>query len=403
MKVKKYEAIDMPQALEMIKKELGHDAVILSTRKIRKAGSIFGLLGRPVIEVTAASDYDFNAKLKIKEKGAIRKDEMGWPAARFESLQDDINRIKDEMGALAVKQTISREEKEFNEFMANYSLLDKKVDVILKNTIENKIKNLPPASVNLYKTLTLNKVEAPLALKLIEFLEKKNHIISDDMDRADIMLKILSGSIKTSGPIKINGRQKVVALVGPTGVGKTTTIAKLAAIYSLQKKLKVGLITIDTYRIAAVEQIKTYARILDIPVEVAMAEDDIRTAFNNLKFKDLIIIDTAGMSPHNKNQMFELKNILTKKDIDLEAHLVLSLTTSLDDLFVAYNKFKELNFKNLLFTKFDETSSYGNILNLSLRTRMPISYIATGQNVPEDIMTAESENIAKLLLNKQDA
>jgi flagellar biosynthesis protein FlhF len=236
----------------------------------------------------------------------------------------------------------------------------------------------------------------------VEFLETKNHVLSEEQDRSDVMHKILSGSIKTSGQIEVNGQQKVVALVGPTGVGKTTTVAKLAAIFSLKKKLKVGLVTIDTYRIAAVEQLKTYAKIMDIPVEVAMTESDIYTALDNLKFKELIIIDTAGMSPHNKKQMRELKKILTNRDIDLETHLVLSLTTSLDDLVTAAKKFDDLNFKKLLFTKLDESANYGNILNLSLKTRVPISYIATGQNVPEDIVMAESDNIAKMLLTSDN-
>jgi len=403
MKVKKFEAIDMPSALELIKKELGPNAVILSSRKVRKGSGIFGLLGRPIIEVTAASDYDFNAKKVIQQKGTIRKDEMNWPQARFESLQDDMNKIKDDMANIAQKQATSSEERELQEFLSSYNQLDRKVDAILKSTVESKLKQFHRESIEIYNKLTINKVEESLALKLVEFLETKSQSSSNGVDRSDIMYKIISGSIKTAGQIELNGGQKVVALVGPTGVGKTTTIAKLAAIYALNKKIKVGLITIDTYRIAAVEQLKTYAKIMDIPVEVAMNEDDIHAAIESMRHKDLILIDTAGMSPHNKKQMLELKSILTKRDVDLEPHLVLSLTTNLDDLFLAVKKFRELNFKKILFTKLDESSNYGNILNLSLRTRMPISYIATGQNVPEDIMTAESGDIAKVLLNIQDS
>ncbi len=399
MKVKKYEAINMPQALEMIKKELGPNAVILSTRKIRKSNSIFGLLGRPVVEVTAASDYDFGAKVKIKEKGAIRKDEMNWSAARFESMQDEINRMREEMTELTIRQATGKEEKELLEFISNYDVLNKKVDAILQSTIQSKLKGFPVETVNLYKKLKLRSVEDTLAIRLIEFLEKKSSSLGESADKSEIMHTIISKSIKTAGPIDVVNGQKIVALVGPTGVGKTTTIAKLAAHYALQRKKKVGLITIDTFRIAAVEQIKTYAKIMDIPVEVALTGDDLSVALERLKFKDLILIDTAGMSPHNKKQMFELKTILTKRAVDFETHLVLSLTTSIDDQYAAFKKFRELNFRKMLLTKFDETSSYGNILNLSLRTRIPISYITTGQNVPEDIMTAESENIADLLLD----
>jgi len=399
MKVKKFEALDMPQALDMIKRELGPNAVILSTRKIRKSGGIFGLLSRPILEVTAASDYDFNAKKTIEEKGALKKDDMNWSSARFESLQDDINKVKSEVSTLmALKAGNNEEEDELKEFIANYNVLDRKVDAILKSAVENKLKNFPHETIEIYNALTTNKVEDALALKLIEFLEAKSHA-TNGAKKIDVMLKIIKSSIKTSGQIALGGTQKVVALVGPTGVGKTTTIAKLAAIYALQKKQKVGIITIDTYRIAAVEQVKTYAKILDIPVEVAMTEEDLNTALDNLKFKDLVLIDTAGMSPHNKKQMAELKEILTKRHLDLETHLVLSLTTSLEDLFTAVKKFSELNCKKLLFTKIDETTRYGNILNLSLRTQLPISYISNGQNVPEDIITAESEAIAKILLN----
>ncbi len=271
------------------------------------------------------------------------------------------------------------------------------MDAILHSTVQNKLKDFPNETISIYNALITNKVEEPLAVRLIEFLEKKS-AAGGDTNKLDVMRKIISSSIKTAGPIEMDEKQKIVALVGPTGVGKTTTIAKLAATYALQEKKKVGLITIDTYRIAAVEQIKTYAKIMDIPVEVALTENDLTDALNSLKFKDLVLIDTAGMSPHNRQQMFELKSILTKRAAELETHLVLSLTTNLDDMFVAFKKFKELNFTKVLFTKYDESSSCGNILNLSLRSRIPISYITTGQNVPEDIMTADSEKIAELLL-----
>lgn len=402
MKVKKFEALDMPQALDMIRRELGPDAVILSTRKIRKSSGMFGLLGRPVIEVTAASDYDFHAKMSIKEKGSLKKEDINWPSARFESIQDDINKIREELTDISIQKASNKEEREIVEFLSNYSKLEEKIDAILQGTIENKLGNFPPDTVSIYKTLTMNRVEEPLALKLIEFLEKKNQNLSGSVSKSEIMRKIIESSIKTSGLIEVNNGQKVVALVGPTGVGKTTTIAKLAANFALKEKKKVGMITIDTYRIAAVEQIKTYAKIMEIPVEVALNESDMQSAIDNMKFKDIILIDTAGMSPHNRKQIFELKNILLKRSIDLETHLVLSLTTNLEDLFVACNKFKELDFKRILFTKFDETTSCGNILNLSLRTRMPISYITTGQNVPEDIITADGMKIAEQLLKQSN-
>ena len=195
-------------------------------------------------------------------------------------------------------------------------------------------------------------------------------------------------------PIRLGNRPTVVALVGPTGVGKTTTIAKLAANFALFEGKSVGLITIDTYRIAAVEQLKTYSEIINLPIEVVYTAADLKRAFQKLSDKQLILIDTAGRSQKNKQQIRELKHFFNGRPLN-ETHLVLSANTKLEDLLETADSFKELGVNRLIFTKLDETNSLSNVIEVAERLRIPLSYVTTGQSVPEDIEVATFEVIKR--------
>ena len=195
-------------------------------------------------------------------------------------------------------------------------------------------------------------------------------------------------------PIRLTTRPTVVALVGPTGVGKTTTIAKLAANFALFEGKSVGLITIDTYRIAAVEQLKTYSEIINLPIEVVYTAADFKRALQNLSNKQLILIDTAGRSQKNKQQIRELKHFFNGRPLN-ETHLVLSANTKLEDLLETADSFKELNVNRLIFTKLDETNSLSNVVEVAERLQIPLSYVTTGQSVPEDIEVATFEVIKR--------
>jgi flagellar biosynthesis protein FlhF len=190
-------------------------------------------------------------------------------------------------------------------------------------------------------------------------------------------------------------------LVGATGVGKTTTIAKLAANFRLRDQVKMGLVTVDTYRIAAVEQLRTYAEIIDLPMKVVTNPIEMRRALDDLIGLDLVLIDTAGRSPRDELQIQELKRLLQEARVD-EVHLVLSLTSSLRSLLASAEKFASANASSLILTKLDEAAGLGNLLALSRDVSLPISYLTTGQDVPNDIEPARANRIARLILGSDE-
>jgi flagellar biosynthesis protein FlhF len=193
------------------------------------------------------------------------------------------------------------------------------------------------------------------------------------------------------------GTRRLVALVGPTGVGKTTTIAKLAANYRLKEKHNVGLITVDTYRIAAVEQLRTYADIIDLPMQVVSTPREMREAVRRLESLDLILMDTAGRSPRDEIKIQELKSFLTEAAAD-EVHLVLSSVAGARTLEQTTERFASVGTTALILTKLDEATGLGNLLPLLRTSQLPLSYLTNGQNVPDDIETADTGRLARLVL-----
>lgn len=209
--------------------------------------------------------------------------------------------------------------------------------------------------------------------------------------------ELMANRVKSGGPITMNpAGPRVVTFVGPTGVGKTTTIAKLAAHFALIEKRKVGLLTMDTYRIAAVEQLKTYSQIIDIPVQVAYNQSEVAPALEKFKDCDLILIDTAGRSQKNIMQISELKTLVDTAGC--ETHLVLAASTKERDLLDQVARFSGAGVDRLLFTKLDETTTYGTMFTVAARSGIPVSYITTGQKVPEDIEAANGANYAAMVM-----
>jgi flagellar biosynthesis protein FlhF len=210
--------------------------------------------------------------------------------------------------------------------------------------------------------------------------------------------ELLEDEIKVYGPIKTEANKcRVVALVGPTGVGKTTTIAKLAANYRLREKRRVGLITVDTYRVAAVEQLRTYADIIDLPMEVVATPREMREAVARMSHLDLVLMDTAGRSPRDEVKIQELKSMLSEAEPD-EVHLVLSSTAGAKSLIGTAEKFADVGTTALVLTKLDEAHSLGHLVSLVRECELPISYLTDGQNVPDDIQVAEKGLMAEMLL-----
>ena len=189
----------------------------------------------------------------------------------------------------------------------------------------------------------------------------------------------------------------MVALIGPTGVGKTTTIAKLAAHLKLREHRRIGLVTIDTYRIAAIDQLRKYAEILDAPLRAVATAEDLRTAVASMHECDYVLIDTAGRSPNDAMKLSELKTFLAAANPD-EVHLVLSTTASQACVELAVNRFSEVRVDRIIFTKLDEAAHLGVVLNVARKLNKGLSYITTGQDVPDDIEEGKSSRLAQLIM-----
>ena len=216
------------------------------------------------------------------------------------------------------------------------------------------------------------------------------------------LVNFLNEKLNFAEGIKLNRHGvRIVALLGTTGVGKTTTLAKIAAKFVLEQHVNVALITADTYRISAVEQLKTYSDILELPLDIVYNPTELNAAIERYRDKDLVLIDTAGRSQHNDYQMRELEDFL-RINPRIEKHLVMSATTKLTDARQIMNKFSSVEPDRIIFTKTDETSTLGMIVNLLRDSKCAISYITVGQNVPDDIERATAEVLAGMLFRKID-
>lgn len=214
------------------------------------------------------------------------------------------------------------------------------------------------------------------------------------------MTKILSKYLGKVSPISLDGKQKIVFFIGPTGVGKTTTLAKIAAQYALVNKNKIGLITADTYRVAAVEQLKTYSEILNIPLKIIYEGHEIVDAIKDYYDKELILVDTAGRNHNSKDKIIELTEMLAHVS-NPEIFLVLSSTTNYNAIVKIIEKYSEINDFKLIFTKLDESENIGVVLSTKYNFDNELSYVTTGQSVPEDIQLVNIEEVVKTLLKEQ--
>lgn len=426
MQIKKFEAVNMEEALNMVKMDLGSDAVILSTKQVKKGGGAFGLFGRSLVEVTAANDYDAAVKAdkqakkvdkssNISLEEAIEKsftkvsakaggDKVGESTkALWGMLKDGFDDIKSEM--LSFKQLYGAQHK--NElFQVKNQISELKTiigQLLVKNKSDESVETEAPLCgllVELKKQLLDNSVSEFFSNRMITFMNQKidKQYMNNPEHLRSYLLNLVIKHVKIAGelPLRSEGK-KAVMFVGATGVGKTTTIAKLAAEYSINRKLKVALVTLDTYRIAAVEQLRIYANILKIPVYVAASALELGSVLKKTSHFDLVLIDTAGRNYSNGDQVDELKEYF-EAGLNLETHLVLSANCKDKDLFNIVNRFKSVPVNKILFTKLDETLAYGSIFNMMIHSGKPLSYLTMGQKVPEDIELASAEKVAKLVV-----
>jgi len=372
MNVRKYTAATMEAALAQVKSDLGRDAVILHTRCFRKGG-ILGLGGAQVVEVTASDEVRVSPR------------SLPPPAAR------PVERAY---------RSVAGSSDDFLSLKSDVAVLRTMLQDVLKHTRPSRTSLWPEQLRHWHMHLVARGASEDQAALALEPLAAK-FAGAPPADPAAIERAVVSRiceCMRTAPPITAGapGKPRVVSLVGPTGVGKTTTIAKLAAHFALRERKPVGLVTLDTYRIAAVEQLRTYAKIIDVPLEVALSPSDMKTALSRLDGCSLILVDTAGRSQRDVLKMNDLKAFFDKKRPD-QTHLVVAATAERAAIEDTVEKFSLYGPDCLLLTKLDEMPAYGKLLDISALVCHPVSYLTTGQDVPDDIETAQPQRLAALI------
>jgi flagellar biosynthesis protein FlhF len=361
----------MEEAISKVKSDLGPEAIILHTRKLQRSWPM-SLLRNSTVEITAALDVNL-----MDNDDAGNNKNASPKEALSNVLEERLDVMHSEMEEI---KTLIK------------TIADQLTDPLFQE--------VPACFLDIYESLLSNKVDDDIAKKLMKSVQEQlttAELANPDILRDRTMAEIAK-SLPIASPIHVDSdKQKVIALIGPTGAGKTTTIAKLAARHCLYEGKRAVLISADTYRIAAVEQLKTYAEIIGAPIEIIFNNQDAREAIEAHSDKDIVFIDTAGRSPLNENQMSELAGLINVCNPD-EVHLVLSVTTKLSDQMSAVNRFSVVPLNRIIFTKLDESKTLGTMLNIANRVKVPISYITVGQNVPEDIKIAEPQKLANLIL-----
>lgn len=398
MIIKKFQANTETEAIMLAKDELGKDAIVMNIKTISPKG-IYKLFRKPLVEITAAIDENVtykNEKPKATNLSFSSK-MMNNPEIIYDDPQPEM-KFKIGEGNLSESSAI---EQKLNNLQ---SLLEKQMDMHENAEDKKQEENKSIAFIQLiYNQLVSNEVDEKYANQLISEIEgtlKKDATMDNILSSIYQKIILKLGQPKT---IELSEKKpKFIFFIGPTGVGKTTTIAKIASKMQVSEKARVALLTADTYRIAAVEQLRTYANILGIPMKVIYTEEEMLQAKEDFSDYDIIFVDTAGRSHRNKEQRDDIENLInTIPEEERETYLVLSATTKYRDMVKITETYADIVNYNLIFTKFDETTCIGNVFNIRMLTSAPISYATIGQNVPDDIVRIDAQNIAKQLLRGQ--
>lgn len=408
MIIKTFTAPTETEALELARKELG-PAAIVTKKKENIPHGLMALFKKPSYEITAAVD-DSPVKNELSRKETARNLFMNNPNIIFDdedSKKDesdtasknlvnfsDTAAIEKQLSNLTtmIEKTISKK----NETADNAKPREKEAQSGQENESDRNV-----ACIRLiYNQLIENEVDEKYINQIISEVEPK---LKKDAPVENILSAIYQKIVLKLGKAEVidigNSKCKYIFFIGPTGVGKTTTIAKIASKLKLEKKLNIALLTADTYRIAAVEQLHSYANILQVPLVVAYNEAEISQAHDDLKNYDIVLVDTAGRSHRDKEQKDDIERLIRAiPEDEREVYLVLSVTTKYKDLISITEAYSEITDYRLIFTKLDESACTGNIFNIKLLTGRPLSYATFGQKVPNDISRIDAQTIARQLL-----
>ena len=403
MIIKKYLANTEKEAIDIAKKDLGENIVIMNVKNTKKKG-ILGLFGATATEVTVALEAEND---KISQVFGTKKETTGpiVPDHVWEKQVPKKNEEKlienDETGKAIVEKLDG-----LQNLLQQQLLKDKKDDKNVEEAVEEVKEKKKPDEIMtfmklLYNTMLDNEVEDKYANELVGEIERsRNPNIQIDFVLSNVYQKMI---LKFGQPTLIKPAQKnpkLIFFIGPTGVGKTTTIAKIASKFCVEEKKKIALLTADTYRIAAAEQLRTYANILEVPFRVIYTPDEIVQSVEQYRDYDYILVDTSGHSHQNQEQKSAVCDLVqaTGNEVEKEVYLVVSATTKYRDLIRIADAYKDIKDYKIIFTKLDETTALGNLYNLRLYTGASLSYVTCGQNVPDDISPFNAQSTVKQIL-----
>ena len=386
MDIKTFRAKTMRQALDLVHQELGPDASVLHTRQCNRGWVGSWLFGQ---------EYEIAASATVNVPSRIAQPQL--ETVTTPASQDPDPLLHSDYAA-TYRNDFQRD------VVGQIDTLQDLVEKLYERTTKFPGPELPEVLFRVFTDLIEADVEETIARELIDFVrsESSSNELVDGLLIKTRLAQWLENEIKVTGPVRTDeSGHRLVAVVGPTGVGKTTTIAKLAANYRLRERKRVGLITVDTYRVAAVEQLRTYADIIDLPMEVVATPREMREAVARMSHLDLVLMDTAGRSPRDEVRIQELKSMLAEARPD-EVHLVLSATAGANAMAATADRFSEVGTTAITLTKLDEATSLGHLISLIRKCPLPIAYLTDGQNVPDDIQVAVARRLASAMLGMEE-
>jgi flagellar biosynthesis protein FlhF len=412
MKILTFSGSTPAEALKKAQLEVGEDAMLIETREIQKKSlgktALYEIVvgiekeaapkappkarepltqQRPLAQKSNDVLYNISEAAKQISKIAEVTNEERSPKRENVVQSEDLKKIKDEIEKLGDKVKLIQ-----NMFWEEKSP---------KNSFP-----IPPEFAEIYRLAQQSGMNQEHLDEIMQLTLE--HMPSKMRENSETVKRYFQTLLRKMIPVRMEsipkaGSKKVVMLVGPTGVGKTTSIAKLAARYSyfLDKKYKVGLVVLDTYRIGAVEQLMQYARMMKLGIETVVDPPEFSNALNSLRYSDYILIDTMGSSPYDKGKIEKIYECLRSNSTEYSVDVVLVLPSSIkfEDLKITYENFAPLGIDTMMFTKLDETRGFGNIFSLVYETKIPISYFSIGQEVPEDLVLSSSDFLIDCLLN----